>query len=58
MPVTAAEPGELAIAKRLFERRTVDLNPFHDLEFALWKGFGVVLALAILLTGLDSYFAN
>ena len=53
-----AKPGELAIAKRLLEGRPVDLNPFHDLEFALWKGFGVVLALAILLTGLDSYFAN
>jgi hypothetical protein len=52
------EPVEPAIAKRLVEGRPVDLNPFHDLEFALWKGFGVVLALAILLTGLDSYFAN
>ena len=51
-------PGDLAIAKRLLEGNQVDLNPFHDLELALWKGFGVVLALAILLTGLDSYFAN
>ena len=53
-----AEPGKLAIAQRLLEGSPVDLNPFHDLELALWKGFGVVLALAILLTGLDSYFAN
>jgi hypothetical protein len=36
----------------------VDFNPFHETEVAIWKAVGVVLLFAIVLTGLQTYYAH